>query len=350
MKVKEDSLLMLLLPEMMEGAQERYEILRQIHEASPVGRHILAVQTKLSESTIRKHIEKMEEAGLLISRPSGMSLTSKGESLVAPLAPYLQKSPSLSYMERKLESILSMEKVIVVRGDSDRSPEVSNEISQEGALVLLRILRDGHITAVSGGPEVAGIANALPALHMKVDVVPARGGFGRKIEYLPNLVAARMAERLGGTYHLMTIPDGLSPELFLKVKKELPQLKVIDEMLAKADILITGVEDSRNAAEWMELPKDVTTRLAGEGAAGEALGLFTDIHGKVLYRMYNAGISGDDISSIPHVLIAAGGSHKGAAILAMARAGIRGTLITDEGAGNEILSLMAGKESKTGGY
>ncbi|WP_302133869.1 sugar-binding transcriptional regulator [uncultured Dialister sp.] len=335
---------------MMEGAQERYEILRQIHEASPVGRHILAVQTKLSESTIRKHIEKMEEAGLLISRPSGMSLTSKGESLVAPLAPYLQKSPSLSYMERKLESILSMEKVIVVRGDSDRSPEVSNEISQEGALVLLRILRDGHITAVSGGPEVAGIANALPALHMKVDVVPARGGFGRKIEYLPNLVAARMAERLGGTYHLMTIPDGLSPELFLKVKKELPQLKVIDEMLAKADILITGVEDSRNAAEWMELPKDVTTRLAGEGAAGEALGLFTDIHGKVLYRMYNAGISGDDISSIPHVLIAAGGSHKGAAILAMARAGIRGTLITDEGAGNEILSLMAGKESKTGGY
>lgn len=350
MKVKEDSLLMLLLPEMMEGAQERYEILRQIHEASPVGRHILAVQTKLSESTIRKHIEKMEEAGLLISRPSGMSLTSKGESLVAPLAPYLQKSPSLSYMERKLESILSMEKVIVVRGDSDRSPEVSNEIGQEGALVLLRILRDGHITAVSGGPEVAGIANALPVLHMKVDVVPARGGFGRKIEYLPNLVAARMAERLGGTYHLMAIPDGLSPELFLKVKKELPQLKVIDEMLAKADILITGVEDSRNAAEWMELPKDVKTRLAGEGAAGEALGLFTDIHGKVLYRMYNAGISGDDISSIPHVLIAAGGSHKGAAILAMARAGIRGTLITDEGAGNEILSLMAGKESKTGGY
>lgn len=350
MKVKEDSLLMLLLPEMMEGAQERYEILRQIHEASPVGRHILAVQTKLSESTIRKHIEKMEEAGLLISRPSGMSLTSKGESLVAPLAPYLQKSPSLSYMERKLESILSMEKVIVVRGDSDRSPEVSNEISQEGALVLLRILRDGHITAVSGGPEVAGIANALPVLHMKVDVVPARGGFGRKIEYLPNLVAARMAERLGGTYHLMAIPDGLSPELFLKVKKELPQLKVIDEMLAKADILITGVEDSRNAAEWMELPKDVKTRLAGEGAAGEALGLFTDIHGKVLYHMYNAGISGDDISSIPHVLIAAGGSHKGAAILAMARAGIRGTLITDEGAGNEILSLMAGKESKTGGY
>lgn len=341
---------MLLLPEMMEGAQERYEILRQIHEASPVGRHILAVQTKLSESTIRKHIEKMEEAGLLISRPSGMSLTSKGESLVAPLAPYLQKSPSLSYMERKLESILSMEKVIVVRGDSDRSPEVSNEISQEGALVLLRILRDGHITAVSGGPEVAGIANALPVLHMKVDVVPARGGFGRKIEYLPNLVAARMAERLGGTYHLMAIPDGLSPELFLKVKKELPQLKVIDEMLAKADILITGVEDSRNAAEWMELPKDVKTRLAGKGAAGEALGLFTDIHGKVLYRMYNAGISGDDISSIPHVLIAAGGSHKGAAILAMARAGIRGTLITDEGAGNEILSLMAGKESKTGGY
>lgn len=56
---------MLFLPEMMAEAQERYEILRQIHDNGPVGRHLLAMQTKLSENTVRKHIEKMEESGLL---------------------------------------------------------------------------------------------------------------------------------------------------------------------------------------------------------------------------------------------------------------------------------------------
>ena len=190
--------MMLLLPEMMAEAQERYEILRQIHDNGPVGRHLLSMQTKLSENTVRKHIEKMEESGLLFSRPSGMSLTTKGESLIEPLAPYFQKSPSLSDMEKKLRQILSMEKVIVVRGDSDGSEAVKNEISQEAALVLLRLLRDGFVTAVGGGPIIAGMAEALPSLHMKVDVGPARGGFGNRVEYLPNCVAARMAEKLGG--------------------------------------------------------------------------------------------------------------------------------------------------------
>ncbi len=52
------------------------------------------------------------------------------------------------------------------------------------------------------------------------------------------------------------------------------------------------------------------------------------------YRLYNVGISRDDIPAIPHILITAGGSHNGEAILAVARAGIRGVLITDEGQKN----------------
>lgn len=83
--------MMLLVPEMMIEAQERYEILRQIHAAQPVGRHLLTVQTELSDSIIRKHIEEMERTGLLVYRPSGISLTSKGESLLEPLSHYFGK-------------------------------------------------------------------------------------------------------------------------------------------------------------------------------------------------------------------------------------------------------------------
>ena len=328
---------MLLLPEMMAEGQERYEILREIHELSPVGRHLLTVQTKLPEETVRRHLEKMEKAGLLISRSSGISLSFKGESLLEPLAPYFQKSPALSDMEEQLKNLLSMERVIVVRGDSDTSPEVKKEISQEAALLLLRILNDGEVAAVSGGPMMAAVANALPSLHMKVDVIPARGGIGRKVEYLPNIVAAQIAEKLGGTYHILHIPDGLSPELFLRVKKALPQFKMLEELAGRTHVLLTGIDDVENESKWLELPADVRERLVREQAVGEALGIYVDGEGRVLYRLYNVGISKEDVSSIPHVLIAAGGSHKGKAILAVAKAGVRGILVTDEGAGIKIL-------------
>ncbi len=347
MNVEEDSLMMLLVPEIMTEALERYEILRVIDATEPVGRHLLVVQTKLSESTVRRHVDEMNRAGLLTARPSGMTLTDKGRSLLAPLSHYFQKSPALAEKEKELGRLLSMEKVILVRGDLDIWDTVKKDIAQVTALTLMRIIRDHDVMAVTGGPMMAKTASALPKFHMPVDVLPAGGGFGQKVEYLPNVVAARMAEQLGGEYHILHIPDGLSPELYLQVKNELPQVKAMDALFPKVRILLTGIQDAKDMAASHSLPADVRQRLEKEGAVGEALGLFVDQKGKILYRLYNAGISKEDIPSIPHVLIAAGGHERGAAILAMARAGVRGTLITDEGAAEEILRLAV---SETGGY
>ena len=338
--MEEDSLLMLLAPEMLTEAQERYEILREIHANSPVGRHLLIVQTKLSENTIRRHVEYMQRMGLLAVRPKGMVLTAKGSSLLAPLAQYFQKSSSLSDMEQKLRRYLSMEQVVVLRGDADESSQVKKNISQETAWRLLGLLKDGDVVAVGGGQIMAGVADSMPELHMPLDVLPACGGLGRKVEYLPNVVAARLAEKVGGNYHIIHVPEGLSPELYQQVKRALPQAKVMDELFPKVQILVTGINDFSDMANWQEFPADVKERLERDHAVGEGLGIFSDIHGKVLYRLYNAGITKEDIPSIPHVFIAAGGKSKGKAILAMARTGLRGTLITDEGAAKEILGMF----------
>ncbi len=347
MNVEEDSLMMLLVPEIMTEALERYEILRVIDATEPVGRHLLVVQTKLSESTVRRHVEEMGRTGLLTARPSGMTLTDKGRSLLTPLSHYFQKSPALAEKEKELCRLLSMEKVILVRGDLDVWESGKKDIAQVTALALMRIIRDNDVMAVTGGPMMAKTASALPKFHMHVDVLPAGGGFGQKVEYLPNVVAARMAEQLGGEYHILHIPDGLSPELYLQVKNELPQVKAMDALFPKVRILLTGIQDAKDMAASHSLPADVRERLEREEAVGEALGLFVNQKGQILYRLYNAGISKEDIPSIPHVLIAAGGHERGAAILAMARAGVRGTLITDEGAAEEILRLAV---SETGGY
>ena len=289
-KVEEDSLMMLLVPEMMIEAQERYEILRQIHAAQPVGRHLLTVQTELSDSIIRKHIEEMERTGLLVYRPSGISLTSKGESLLEPLSHYFRKSPFSDKMAA------SLQKVILVRGDSDEKESVRGDIAQEAALALIRLIRDDDIVAVSGGALMAELAEMLPKLHMNVDVLPIRRGFGRRIDFLPNNVAAHMAEKLGGKYHILQIPDGLSPEFFYKLKKELPQINQTEELFSKAGILVTGIDSAEDIKKYHELPSDVTRRLEKENVFSE-----------------------------------------------------RGVLITDEGAGRKILQLVSGEKATTGG-
>ena len=60
--------MMLLVPEMMIEAQERYEILRQIYAAQPVGRHLLTVQTELSDSITLK---KWSGPGFWFTGPPG---------------------------------------------------------------------------------------------------------------------------------------------------------------------------------------------------------------------------------------------------------------------------------------
>lgn len=337
--MEEESLLAALVPEMVEQAAERYRILRQIALSAPVGRRLLAVQTKLTERVVRGHVEAMERAGLLSVQPVGIRLTEKGEALLAPLSRYFSERPPAAELERRLARVLSMKRVLVVRGDSDFDAEVKARIGQEAALAMSRVLKPGQILAMSGGTTMAALAEALPRRKLDVTVVPSRGGFGEKIEYQANTIAALTAEKLGGTYRLLHIPDGFSPELIDMLREETPDLKEIEALIHRADILAIGVGEANRMAQRHQLKTGKKNRLAMEGACGEALGLYADISGKLLYRMNNVGITLEEIKDIPHVFIAAGGASKAAAILSMARAGITGTLVTDEAAGKEILRI-----------
>lgn len=339
--MEDDSLMALLVPEMMEPAAERYEILRQIALSQPVGRRLLAVQTKLTERVVRGHVEAMERSGLLNIQPVGIRLTTRGETVLAPLSRYFIKRPSFVELERQLKELLSMRRVILVHGDIDQNEAVKERMGQEAALAISRVLKDGQIMAVSGGTTMAALAEALPRLSLDVTVVPARGGFGEKIEYQANTIAAVTAEKIGGTYRMLHIPDGFSPELINMLRKETPDLNEIESLIHRADILAIGVGEANRMAQRHQLESGRKNRLITEGVCGEALGLYADIHGHILYKMNNVGITLEELDSIPHVILAAGGTSKGAAILAMARAGVRGTLITDEGAAKEILRLAA---------
>lgn len=265
--MEEDSLMALLVPEMMEQAAERYELLRQIALAQPVGRRLLAVQTKLTERVVRSHVEAMERSGLVTIQAVGIRLTEKGEQLLAPLSRYFLKRPSFSELERQLASVLSMKQVILVRGDMDQNPAVKQNVGQEAALALSRLLKNGQILAVSGGTTMAALAASLPRLSLDVTVVPARGGFGEKIEYQANTVAAVTAEKIGGTYRMLHIPDGFSPQLIEMLERS-PDLVEIESLIHRADILAIGVGEANRMAQRHQLSPAGKPAYAGGSLRG----------------------------------------------------------------------------------
>lgn len=151
--MRDDSLLLILVPELAQVTQERYNILHQISLLSPVGRHLLAVSTKLSESAVRTHLTIMAEQGLVEVRPNGISLSRKGETLLTSFSDALYKDPTLEDMEKRLQSLLSMERVVIVRGDSDASGAVKANLGSRMAQELTKVVRDESILAVGGGGD-----------------------------------------------------------------------------------------------------------------------------------------------------------------------------------------------------
>ncbi len=331
----------LLVPEMRSLAAERFEVLRHVALGQPIGRRLLALQTGLTERAVRGHVEALERTGILYVQPSGIRLTARGENVLTPLSRFFLERPSAAETERKLAELLHMERVIVVAGDTDVDENVKKRIGQEAALAMSRCVKDGQIVAVSGGTTMAAMAAALPQLNLDVTVVPARGGFGENIEHQANTIAAVTARKLGGSYRMLHIPDGFSPELIERVREETPELGEVESLIHRADILAIGVGEANRMAQRHQLPSALKNRLLAEGAVGEAIGLYADKDGRILYHMHNVGVALSELETIPTVLIAAGGGSKGAAILAMAGAGVRGTLVTDEGAAREILRLQS---------
>lgn len=336
---KED-VLVSLVPELFEEAELRYAVLKQVSLQQPVGRRTIAEAIGSSERVVRSQATHLEEAGLVVVSPTGIRITARGERLLVALAEYFRKRQSVMQREIFLAEALGMSEVSIVRGDSARNPAILANVAQEGALLVAKLLRDGMVVAVSGGTTLALLAKALPANAAAITTVPARGGFGEHLETQANVVAAQIARKTGGDYRMLHVPDGFSPEIIALMRREDASLREVEELIHRADVLVLGIGEAMQMAERRQLPEDGREQILQGGAVGEALGYYADPMGKVVYCRHNVGVTLAELASVPETVIVAGGSHKAQAILAMARAGVRGRLVTDEGAADAMRRIL----------
>src|SRR5690606_29219044 len=143
-------------------------------------------------------------------------------------------------------------------------------------------LKANDVLAVTGGSTLAEVARSLPSATPAQDivVVPARGGLGEEVELQANTVAAAIADRLGGAYRLLHVPDDLGEEAMSTISME-PKIKALIELIRSARVVLHGIGTAEEMARRRGLAPEYVALLDEGGAVGEAFGYYFDRAGRI---------------------------------------------------------------------
>ncbi|MEY8001154.1 sugar-binding transcriptional regulator [Clostridium sp. Mt-5] len=330
-----------IVPELVELLEKRYDVLRTIYYNQPVGRRVLANDLGIGERIVRTEINFLRIQGFIKINTPGMTVTKEGEEIINELKDFIHELRGLSEIEKLIKDNLGLKDIIIVPGDCDKDKTVMNEIGRTAANYLKDILRDNNIIALTGGSTIKRVIDNIPEVSnlRNILVVPARGGMGRNMETQANTLSARLANKVGGTYKLLHVPDNLSDQVVKTIVKE-KDIKDIVKNIYNADVLIYGIGRAYKMAKRRGIPEDKINKIQLEGAVGEAFGYYFDKQGKIIYSTPSIGIKNEEIGKIKTLIAVAGGSSKAEAILSTERNNHNSILITDEGAAREIVKFI----------
>ena len=329
-----------IAPELFATIEIRYGILRHVQYAGPIGRRALAGIMGVGERIVRAQVDHLKAQGLMDFLPLGMIITPEGQEVLSELAEYIRLTHGLVTLEAELKERLALNRIVIIPGDSDADDSVAKELGRAAVAILNRCLRENMVVAVSGGSTMANFAEAVDGTMPTATVVPARGGLGERVEYQANAIAALVANRLGGKYRLLHVPDGVSEQALEVFLAQDANHRTVADMIRRADILVHGIGGAAEMATRRGLDEHVVAEIVRRGAIGEALGQYCTAAGEIVYVTSGVGLSLEDLAGIGVVIAVAGGRRKAEAIVAVARAGAQDVLITDEAAARAIQTLI----------
>src|SRR5699024_5096551 len=215
----------LLYPDLIEMMRKRYDILYTIDMFNPIGRRGLVEHTTFQERFVRNEVAILKNQGLVIVTTRGMETTEEGKKVIESLRLFIKELDGLTTLEKELQRITRIKKVILVPGDSDQASFIKQELGRATVRYLQELIRQDVTLAVTGGTTMAAVAEAMRPLEgLKCTFVPARGGVGEKVENQANTIVAQMAKAEKGDYRLLHVPDPLSEALYQTLIEE-PSIK-----------------------------------------------------------------------------------------------------------------------------
>lgn len=335
-----------IAPEVKDILKTRYSLLRSILYFGPVGRRNLSYRLNLMERRVRNELKLLEAENYITITGLGAEITPSGEAMIQSLDHYIKILCDLDQLEEDLKESLGIKKVIVVpsvQGESCSFPE----LGRFAATYLKNILKPESIVAVAEGSTLACIADVLEmdGKMQNIKIVPARGGLGEELEYQANTIAARMAQRIGGIYYPLYLPDQLSSHLVERLKAD-PEINQVLHLIHSCDILLIGIGNAMELALQRNLKPEEIEYLKEKGAVGETLGHYFDGTGRRVYSTPSLGLDLEEFYHQKRLVIAvAGGERKEEAIFACILGQYPDVLITDEATSLKIMDRIKG-----GGY
>ncbi len=334
------NLIKLLAPEMLDLLELRYNILRSISYNEPIGRRSLAEKLKIQERTIRNEANLLKKQGLLNIELMGMSITGLGGQLLEELHPLYINLKGIPELEELLREKLNIKEVKIVAGNFEKDATVLKEMGKVGSEVLKKSISKNSILGITGGSTMYSVSEECIRDNIKRDiiVVPARGGLGKDIYTQSNSLAVNLAEKLGGSYRLLYVVDGLEEEA-LKYMMKNQEIREALELIENMDTLIFGIGRADEMAKRRNLSQDKINSLLEKDAVAESFGHFFDIDGNEVWEYKTIGISLDKYKKIDNAIAVAGGVEKAEAIIAVSTLNKNMQLITDELTARKILEI-----------
>lgn len=329
------------LPEFRPLFLRRYEVMEFIKRNPGVGRRTISERMRLSERTVREEIETLKDLGLVTVSGAGTMLTREGKLMCNNLQQLYSGLNKLNELSVRLEELLGVREVLVVKGDSAKVDAAMTNLGAAGAKFLAEAICAGDVIGVTGGRTLHALAREMPSSTTMENVtfVPARGGLGSSAEHQANTIVAHLAMKCGAQYKLLSLPDDVGPEaLDYLLKNE--DVREAYRALHHLDILVFGIGRADRMSHVRHLNEKKRQEILARGAVGEAFGHYFTLDGKEVYGQNSVGLSLDDFSKIPRVIGIAGGAEKAEAIVAISRVHPDMTLIIDEPAAREINAML----------
>ena len=330
-----------LAPDLIDEITRRALILERIAALQPVGRRQLAARLNLPEREIRNTAVLLKEMGYIELDASGMSLSRKADEVLENARAFSKAMSGLAETERKLCELLPADRVLIAPGNADEDEQVLSDVGRLCAVKLRTLLQNGNTLAVTGGRTIAAVARNLQSqAPLNVMVVPARGGLGRSVELQANTLAEEIAGKLGGHYRLIHLPDTMDASALQEMLK-LPEVREAMELLERVDVILHGIGTASEMMRQRRLPHSVQNRLIQEGARGESFGAYYDVEGRCLMESTNLGVDLARLKPTCSMVAAAAGASKAEAIIAILRHTRHALLVTDQGAAERMLDILA---------
>jgi central glycolytic genes regulator len=329
-----------IAPELIKVVERRYTILRTIFYFQPIGRRTLAEKIGISERKVRNNLDFLKKQRFINSTGAGTEITEAGKNLFYQLDDYIKIIQGLDHLELKLKKKLGLREVYIVPTNSNEI-EAKRELGRFTAKFLYKRIQNEDILAVTGGTTLATVAGVMfPREELTaVTVVPGRGGLGEEVEIQANTIAAKIAKKLGGKYHLLHLPDNLNEDLMNTIVKE-PQIKEVLNLVKNADILIHGIGTAEVMAKRREIEPRMIEELLTKGAVGEAFGYYFNQSGEIIYSTASVGLRLEELKEIETTIAVAGGKDKAEAIIAVVSDEYQDVLITEQQTAERMLNLL----------